>query len=69
MSRVAHCQACSDIITGRKSRLSIEHTCGKTTAEIIQFMTEQKEIKNRLFADRFNRWKPEDETNTQGSKI
>ncbi len=34
MSRKAHCQACTFMIHGVKTRKSIPHTCGRTTKEL-----------------------------------
>lgn len=44
MSRKAHCQACTFMIHGVKTRKSIPHTCGRTDKELREFK-KQNEIR------------------------
>lgn len=41
-SRIAFCQACSNIEFGVKTRIAVEHTCGKSSAEINMLMSQSK---------------------------
>lgn len=45
MKRIATCQACNFIIAGVKSRKAIQHTCGKTQQEIVEFTIRQNHNK------------------------
>ncbi len=48
MSRINTCQACNFIIGGVKSRRAIEHTCGKTPEQIMEFIKKHKP-KDRVY--------------------
>lgn len=46
MTKKAHCQACTFMIYGVKTRKSIPHTCGKTDKELREL---KKQVKNNEY--------------------